>query len=167
MYIDYPWASYLAANRLVSVGSSPLSVWTTAMLAGFACILVLAAAGFLLLGQRIQRLAAQVYGREKNAASLASELEAQALLYRQMSQDLEELRKHVGGQHGAMPPAPPVWAATDVPVNLNRRGQILRLSRKGKSVAEIASDLHVAQGEVELLLKLHDLSQRTSEPDKS
>ncbi len=41
-------------------------------------------------------------------------------------------------------------------VNLNRRGQILRLHSKGRSAAEIASDLQISQGEVELLVKLHD-----------
>jgi DNA-binding NarL/FixJ family response regulator len=55
----------------------------------------------------------------------------------------------------------PLWSYSSGPLNLNRRGQILRLSRKGKSVAEIAQDLNVAQGEVELLLKVHDLSQET------
>jgi DNA-binding NarL/FixJ family response regulator len=57
------------------------------------------------------------------------------------------------------------WSNPALPMNLNRRGQILRLSRKGKSVAEIASDLHVAQGEVELLLKVHDFGQKTATLD--
>jgi DNA-binding NarL/FixJ family response regulator len=43
-------------------------------------------------------------------------------------------------------------------VNLNRRGQILRLYEKGRSIADIASDLQISQGEVELLVKVHDWS---------
>jgi DNA-binding NarL/FixJ family response regulator len=45
---------------------------------------------------------------------------------------------------------------TSQSLNLNRRGQILRLHGKGRSTAEIASDLEISQGEVELLLKVHD-----------
>ena len=43
-------------------------------------------------------------------------------------------------------------------LNLNRRGQILRLHGKGRTPAEIASDLQISQGEVELLVKVHDWS---------
>jgi hypothetical protein len=50
--------------------------------------------------------------------------------------------------------APPDWAPQGL--NLNRRGQVLRLHGKGRTSAEIASDLQISQGEVELLVKLHD-----------
>jgi DNA-binding NarL/FixJ family response regulator len=50
--------------------------------------------------------------------------------------------------------APSDWAPQAV--NLNRRGQILRLHGKGRTPAEIATDLQISQGEVELLVKLHD-----------
>ena len=122
---------------------------------------------FLALRSRIQRVAAQVKGRDKAATNLASELEAQALLVRQMSLDLEELRRQLAHHQEPVQPSVPLWASPDLPVNLNRRGQILRLSRKGKSVAEIAHDLNVAQGEVELLLKVHDLSSGVSESENS
>jgi DNA-binding NarL/FixJ family response regulator len=105
-------------------------------------------------------------GRDRSAALFASELEGQALLVRQMSIDLEELRRRLAEQNESVQPVAPLWAS-DMPVNLNRRGQIIRLSRKGKSIAEIANDLNVAQGEVELLLKVHDLSQKKSEQGKS
>ncbi len=42
-------------------------------------------------------------------------------------------------------------------VNLNRRGQVLRLHRKGDSPGQIASALGLSQGEVRLTLKLHDM----------
>ena len=122
---------------------------------------------FLMLRSRIQRVAAQVRSRDKAATNLASELEAQALLVRQMSMDLEELRRQLAHHQEPVQPSVPLWASPDLPVNLNRRGQILRLSRKGKSVAEIAHDLNVAQGEVELLLKVHDLSSGMSESENS
>ncbi len=50
--------------------------------------------------------------------------------------------------------APPDWAPQGL--NLNRRGQVLRLHGKGRTTAEIATDLQISQGEVELLVKLHD-----------
>jgi DNA-binding NarL/FixJ family response regulator len=133
---------------------------------GLLALFVLVAGGFAFLRQKIQSVAAQATSRERSAAALASELEAQALLVRQMSTDLEELRKRLSERMEPAQPAVPLWAS-DMPVNLNRRGQIIRLSRKGKSIPEIASDLNVAQGEVELLLKVHDLSQRKSEQGKS
>jgi hypothetical protein len=122
-------------------------------------LLALLAGAFVFLRQKIQSVAARVSARERSAAALASELEAQALLVRQMSIDLEELRKRLSERMESAQQSVPLWAS-DMPVNLNRRGQIIRLSRKGKSIAEIASDLNVAQGEVELLLKVHDLSQK-------
>jgi DNA-binding NarL/FixJ family response regulator len=47
-------------------------------------------------------------------------------------------------------------------LNLNRRAQILSLHRKGKRVPEIAAALRIPQGEVELMVKVHDLSQSAS-----
>lgn len=158
----------LLDHSSASQASSTLSVLPSALTlvsGGLLALVVLVAGSFVFLRQSIQNVAAQVSGRERSAAALASELEAQALLVRQMSIDLEELRKRLSERMESQP-AVPLWAS-DMPVNLNRRGQIIRLSRKGKSIAEIASDLNVAQGEVELLLKVHDLSQKKSEQGKS
>jgi hypothetical protein len=54
---------------------------------------------------------------------------------------------------------PAAWPLEAGGMNLNRRGQVLRLYRRGSTVEEIASMLRVAQGEVELMVKVHDLSQ--------
>ena len=54
---------------------------------------------------------------------------------------------------------PALWASEPSSVNLNRRGQVLKLYRKGKTTAEIAADLKISQGEVDLLVKVHDLGQ--------
>lgn len=70
--------------------------------------------------------------------------------------DFETLRTRIAALESR--PAPqPDWAPQQA-VNLNRRGQILRLHEKGRSVAEIASDLQISQGEVELIVKVHDWS---------
>lgn len=52
----------------------------------------------------------------------------------------------------------PTWSPEAGSFNLNRRGQILRLHRRGESVAEIASALKVSSGEVKLVLKVQELS---------
>lgn len=66
--------------------------------------------------------------------------------------ELEALRARLAAVEARA--APSDWAPQAV--NLNRRGQVLRLHGKGRSTAEIAADLQIAQGEVELLLKLHE-----------
>ena len=52
--------------------------------------------------------------------------------------------------------APAVWSGTPS-VNLNRRGQVLRLSRRGDTPKQIASTLGMRQGEVDLILKVHQM----------
>ena len=44
------------------------------------------------------------------------------------------------------------------PINLNKRGQILQLHRRGDSVSSIAQILHLAKGEVKLVIRVHELS---------
>jgi len=66
--------------------------------------------------------------------------------------ELEALRVRLAVAESRAEPSD--WAPQAV--NLNRRGQILRLHGKGRTPAEIATDLQISQGEVELLVKLHD-----------
>jgi hypothetical protein len=40
-------------------------------------------------------------------------------------------------------------------INLNRRGQVLRLLRRGDNPRQIASALSMRQGEVDLIIKVH------------
>jgi len=51
------------------------------------------------------------------------------------------------------------WAAAQPSsVNLNRRGQVLRLYRRGDSVAHIASALGLSTGEVALIVKVQEMT---------
>jgi hypothetical protein len=51
------------------------------------------------------------------------------------------------------------WAAAEPSsVNLNRRGQVLRLYRRGDSVAHIASALGLSTGEVALIVKVQEMT---------
>ncbi len=49
------------------------------------------------------------------------------------------------------------WVSQVKSINLNRRGQVLRLHRRGDSVSEIASALRLRAGEVSLMIKVHEL----------
>ncbi len=51
------------------------------------------------------------------------------------------------------------WVSQAQSLNLNRRGQVLRLHRRGESAAEIASSLRMGQGEVKLMIKVYELSR--------
>lgn len=48
------------------------------------------------------------------------------------------------------------WGAQPAAVNLSRRGQVLRLHRRGTSIPEIASALKLSRGEVKLIIRVHD-----------
>ena len=43
-------------------------------------------------------------------------------------------------------------------INMSKRGQVIRLHRRGDASAEIASSLGLRRGEVELIIKLQQLS---------
>jgi hypothetical protein len=77
----------------------------------------------------------------------------------ELTQDLGELRRRLDVQEQAARLSVPLWPGEASPLQLNTRGQILRLAGKGRSIAEIAVDLGVSQGEVDLLLKVQDLGE--------
>jgi hypothetical protein len=54
------------------------------------------------------------------------------------------------------------WLAQAESLNLNRRGQVLRLHRRGESPSSIASALRLAPGEVKLIIKVFELGQEKS-----
>lgn len=51
------------------------------------------------------------------------------------------------------------WLSQAESLNLNRRGQVLRLHRRGDSVSDIASALRMGKGEVQLMIKVYELSR--------
>lgn len=51
------------------------------------------------------------------------------------------------------------WISEAESLNLNHRGQVIRLHRRGDSVADIASALRMGQAEVLLMTKIYDLAQ--------
>ena len=55
-------------------------------------------------------------------------------------------------------PRPTPVAAAGQPLNLNKRGQVLRMRRRGEKPESIAAALSIPRNEVDLLLKVHQMS---------
>ena len=75
-----------------------------------------------------------------------------------LSVRLDQLSASVDEQRAIAPitPIPPPAG-----LNLGKRTHVLRLSRRGDTPDHIAATLHIPRREVELLLKVHDLSLKT------
>ncbi|HLM99436.1 MAG TPA: hypothetical protein VK335_09160 [Bryobacteraceae bacterium] len=56
------------------------------------------------------------------------------------------------------PARPSPVPAPGQPLNLNKRGQVLRMRRRGENPETIAAALSIPQNEVALLLKVHQMS---------
>ena len=82
-----------------------------------------------------------------------SELPPPAPVVPDLTPALEQLRARVSELEQAPRYSP------DMPINLNRRGQVLRLLQRGDQASEIASTLGISQGEVLLMLKVHQLTR--------
>jgi DNA-binding NarL/FixJ family response regulator len=87
------------------------------------------------------------------------------------SDQLAELARQVEQQRSRLEaleqrPDPAVnWSPETPSVNLNRRGQVLRLYRRGDQASEIATTLGMSEGEVKLIVKVHELARET-QPEK-
>jgi DNA-binding NarL/FixJ family response regulator len=55
------------------------------------------------------------------------------------------------------------WLAQAESLNLNRRGQVLRLHRRGEAPSSIASALRLSPGEVKLIIKVFELGRENSD----
>jgi hypothetical protein len=51
------------------------------------------------------------------------------------------------------------WLSQAEGLNLNRRGQVLRLHRRGDSASDIASALRMGKGEVQLMIRVYELGR--------
>jgi hypothetical protein len=102
--------------------------------------------------------------RLKEAFLVMRDMEPLEATVAQLASEMHELRERVGDREvrEAERPAPVGWGQEIAGVNLNRRGQILRLRRRGRTVEEIATTLQMPRGEVELMVKVHEMSQRAA-----
>jgi hypothetical protein len=108
------------------------------------CILGL----FFLLSfeKEMHRFKSQAGRRKTGDQAAARDLNAQLQQLNQRLQDAEERAGILVAQ-----PSP------KTSLNLNRRTQILRMSRRGERIENIAASLSVPRREVELLLKIHGM----------
>ncbi len=102
--------------------------------------------------------------RLREALSVMRDIEPLEAAVAQMASEMHELRERLGEREvrEAERPSPGGWGQEIAGVNLNRRGQILRLRRRGRTVEEIATTLQMPRGEVELMVKVHEMSQRAA-----
>jgi hypothetical protein len=99
----------------------------------------------------IRRLKAKVGGRRKPEAGVAHEIEAKLAELNDRVRDAEE---RAGMYVPSLPPRSSL--------NVSKRTQVLRLSRRGEPPEKIAALLGLPIREVELLLKVHALAAQAA-----
>ena len=114
-----------------------------ALLALFAVIILLI---FLSSDREIRRLKSRLGGANPGLLS-QDELQLRVENLAERLRDAEE-RASIPTQAVVIKPS----------LNMNRRNQVIRLSRRGQPAANIAASLSMPRKEVELLLKIHNLS---------
>ncbi|HXI40133.1 MAG TPA: hypothetical protein VNH83_09145 [Bryobacteraceae bacterium] len=110
---------------------------------------VLALAGSCLLYAFIVHLEMRTLSRRglERHERLENRLALMAEAAERMQSQLEETER----------PAPAAQPGQSL--NLNKRGQVLRMRRRGETPETIAAALRIPQNEVTLLLKVHELSR--------
>ena len=115
-----------------------------------ALLAVVGLAVFLSCDRELRRLKSRLRGKGQeslNQSEFESRLEDLTGLLREA-----ENRASATAQPGAIKPG-----AIKPSLNMNRRNQVIRLSRRGQAAANIATTLSMPRKEVELLLKIHNL----------
>jgi hypothetical protein len=84
--------------------------------------------------------------------------DASAALVRGMAGDLETVRHSMSTLAVRPPELAPANQPAGQGINLSKRGQVLRMHRRGESVATIAAALQTPRSEIELLLKVCELT---------
>jgi hypothetical protein len=132
-------------------------------LAPYVLVALLAVVGlavFLSYDREIRRLKSRLRGKSPDLlnpsvlkhSEFESRLEDLAGLLRET-----ENRANAAAQPGVIRPS----------LNMNRRNQVIRLSRRGQAAANIAATLSMPRKEVELLLKIHNLSLENASGPKA
>src|SRR6478672_11969376 len=114
-----------------------LSQWIPLLLGGIAVALgALCVGQFFSFKKSFKKEAAQAVAGVRDFESLEARVA-------HLVAEMDELREW-SGERDAGRPAPVGWAPEVAGVNLNRRGQVLRLRRRGRTVEEIASTLQMS-----------------------
>jgi hypothetical protein len=160
-------------------GGWPLTAWLPALLLAAALYLFLATKVELRLAAKravtrvelesalcrwtgeFEELRARLNEIEREGSLVGQSAALECLRQTKLTGECEEMRTRLRDLEGERRNAPEPGAEPDA-LNLNRRALILSLHRKGKLAREIAAALRIPQGEVELMVKVHDLSQSAS-----
>jgi len=86
-------------------------------------------------------------------------------LERRIAEVLEVAERLRAEREEATRPSP--GPAAGQPLNLNKRGQVLRMRRRGENPETIAAALSIPRNEVDLLLKVHQMSLEQVEKGSS
>jgi len=123
-------------------------LWTGWVLGG--CSLFGVLGSFLYQRRQIRRLQEELSAQQQQYEPL-----------REVPQRLHALAERIEEINERTVPAV-TWTRAPESVHLNRRGQVLKLHRRGHDVPQIASDLGISRGEVRLTLKLNELLRSAS-----
>lgn len=131
-----------------------------AVLAGVAMVLSVAASlGIAYLFQLLRKKLFVIDEKLAVHDSLSEKLNATEDQFKEMQTRLEEVEQR------RTPLAE--WSSEPASIHLTRRGQVLRLHRRGESSDQIASALGLSQGEVKLIIKVQELARHSSKAEKS
>jgi hypothetical protein len=121
----------------------------------FACLLsgvalVVSIVSFVSVKRTLERPAQSSLLSLRDATSESETIE--------LKSQIEQLRVRLEEVEQRKQPLSDWTAAEPSSLNLNRRGQVLRLYRRGDSVAHIASTLGLSTGEVALIVKVQEMT---------
>ncbi len=107
-------------------------------------------------------VSAKIRAARSESASVSQELVAKL---ENLANELESCRRRLAEVEQRYAPIAENISAP-ASIHLNRRGQVTQLHRRGETPRSIASALGMSQGEVKLMIKLHDLD-RSPAPRKA
>lgn len=139
------------------------------MIANSSWIPLLASTAILLTIAASSALIALFLSLKKEIGALEREVSANREVsgkFDEIENQIEQIRTQVGELEQRRSPAAD-WSSEPGSLNLTRRGQVLRLHRRGEPAAQIASALGLSQGEVRLIVKVHELTRQNAKPEKS
>jgi hypothetical protein len=114
-----------------------------------ASLTAVGAAGLLILGRRRSAsLTLEITAESESRSESIAALRTQIGMLQKRLEEVEGRKTSLWD-----------WNPEPTSINLNRRGQVLRLFRRGDSAAQIASTLGLSKGEVMLIVKVHEMSR--------
>jgi DNA-binding NarL/FixJ family response regulator len=129
------------------------SIFLSTAEGSLASLTALGASALFILGRRRSAaLSGEIAAESETRSESIASLKEQISRLQKRLQDVENRKTSLWD-----------WNPEPTSINLNRRGQVLRLFRRGDSAAQIASTLGLSKGEVMLIVKVHEMKRE--QPD--